>query len=45
MISTNVPAGELDRFMQLALKAKSQKVSTLSLVPPLVEHRGPGHRR
>ncbi|MDN4175041.1 LCP family protein [Nocardioides sp. SOB77] len=36
MISTNVPASELDTFMDLALKARSQKVSTLSLVPPMI---------
>ena len=36
MISTNVPAREVDRFLALAMKAKSQKVSTLSLVPPMI---------
>lgn len=36
MVSTNIPAGEVDRFIALALKAKSQKIATLSLVPPLV---------
>lgn len=36
MISTNVPASELDTFMDLALKARGQKVSTLSLVPPMI---------
>ena len=36
MISTDVPSGELGRFISLALKAKSQKVSTLSLVPPMI---------
>ena len=36
MISTNVPASEVDHFMQLALEAKGQKVSTLSLVPPMI---------
>jgi hypothetical protein len=41
MISTNVPAGELDRFAQLALKAKGQKVSTLSLVPPMIATANP----
>ena len=41
MISTNIPASELDRFVQLALKAKGQKVSTLSLVPPLVNTADP----
>lgn len=36
MISTNIPASEVDTFVQLAMKAKSQKTATLSLVPPLV---------
>jgi hypothetical protein len=36
MISTNIPPGEVDRFISLALKARSQKVSTVSLVPPAV---------
>jgi hypothetical protein len=41
MISTNLPASELDRFMALALKAKDQKVSTLSLVPPMINTGDP----
>ncbi|MBC9735549.1 LCP family protein [Nocardioides marmotae] len=36
MISTNLPASELDTFMDLALKARGQKLSTLSLVPPMI---------
>lgn len=36
MLSTNVPTSEVGRFVDLALKARSQKISTLSLVPPLV---------
>ncbi|CAN5171507.1 hypothetical protein BH09ACT11_BH09ACT11_02840 [soil metagenome] len=36
MLQTSIPAGEVDRFIDLALKAKGQKISTLSLVPPLV---------
>jgi len=36
MVSTSVPAGEVGKFVDLALKAKSQKVATVSLVPPLV---------
>ena len=36
MISTNIPASEVDRFISLALKARGQKVSTVSLVPPMV---------
>jgi LCP family protein required for cell wall assembly len=41
MISTDIPASEVDRFMELALKAKGQPVSTLSLVPPLVNTADP----
>ena len=41
MISTNVPASEVDRFAQLALRARGQKVATLSLVPPLVNTADP----
>ncbi len=41
MISTNLPASELDRFMSLAMKAKEQKMSTLSLVPPLINTADP----
>lgn len=41
MISTDIPVGEVDRFMALALKAKGQKVSTLSLVPPMINTADP----
>ena len=41
MVSTNIPAGEFDSFAQLALRARGQKVSTLSLVPPLVDTANP----
>ena len=37
MVQTSIPAGEVDRFIGLALKAKSQKISTLSVVPPLFD--------
>ena len=37
MVSTSIPASEVDRFIALALKAKSEKIGTLSLVPPLVD--------
>ena len=36
MISTNIPPSEVDRFISLALKARDQKVSSVSLVPPMV---------
>jgi polyisoprenyl-teichoic acid--peptidoglycan teichoic acid transferase len=41
MVSTNLPARELDRFIDLALKARSQRISTLSLVPPLINTADP----
>ncbi len=34
VISTNLPASELDRFIDLAIKAKSQPLATVSFVPP-----------
>ena len=41
MISTNVPHSEVDNFMGLALRAKSQKIATLSLVPPMINTADP----
>jgi len=41
VISTNLPASELDRFMDLAIKAKSQPVETMSFVPPMVDTGDP----
>jgi polyisoprenyl-teichoic acid--peptidoglycan teichoic acid transferase len=41
MISTNIPAGEVDTFVSLALKARGQKISTLSLVPPMINTADP----
>jgi polyisoprenyl-teichoic acid--peptidoglycan teichoic acid transferase len=41
MVSTDIPSSEVDRFMQLALKAKGQPVSTLSLVPPMIDTAHP----
>ena len=40
-LSTNLPASEVDRFIPLALKARDQKVSTLSLVPPMINTADP----
>jgi LCP family protein required for cell wall assembly len=36
MISTDIPPGEVDKFISLALKARAQKISTVSLVPPMI---------
>lgn len=41
MISTNIPGSEVDRFISLALEARNQKVSTLSLVPPMINTADP----
>ncbi len=41
MVSTSIPTGEVDRFLDLALKARSQKISTLSVVPPMVNTADP----
>lgn len=36
-VSTSIPPGEVGTMADLALKAKSQRISSLSLVPPLVD--------
>ncbi len=41
MISTDIPASEVDRFVALALKAKGQPIATLSLVPPMINTGDP----
>lgn len=41
MISTNLPSSEVDRFIQLAMMVKGQKISTLSLVPPMINTAEP----
>lgn len=41
LVSTNLPASELDTFIDLALKARSQPVSTVSFVPPMVDTADP----
>lgn len=41
MVSTDLPASEVDTFLSLALKARSQKIATVSLVPPLVNTSDP----
>jgi LCP family protein required for cell wall assembly len=41
MISTNLPRSEVDRFIALALKAKDQKLASVSLVPPLIDTGNP----
>jgi LCP family protein required for cell wall assembly len=41
MVSTNIPSSEFGHFAELALKARGQKVSTLSLVPPMINTADP----
>lgn len=41
MVSTNIPSSEVDRFISLALRAKSQKIATVSLVPPAINTAHP----
>jgi LCP family protein required for cell wall assembly len=41
MVKTDIPASELDRFMQLALKSRSLPVQTLSFVPPMIKTYDP----
>ena len=41
MLSTNMPGSEFDTFIALALKAKDQKMSSVSLVPPLLNTSDP----
>jgi hypothetical protein len=41
VISTSIPNGEVGTFVDLALKAKSQKVTSVQFVPPLVLPKHP----
>src|SRR6266545_5901280 len=41
MVETNLPASELQNFMDLAMKAKSQKIATVSFVPPMINSAEP----
>lgn len=41
MITTDIPSGALGDFADLALKARGQKVSTVSLVPPQINTAHP----
>lgn len=43
LLSTDIPARELDRFVDLALKARSQPISTVSFVPPLIDTGDPDY--
>jgi LCP family protein required for cell wall assembly len=41
MLSTNIPSSEVDRFIALALRARQQRVASLSLVPPMINTGDP----
>lgn len=41
MISTDLPRSEVDNFVSLALKAKSEPIATVSLVPPMIDTANP----
>ena len=41
---TSIPASEVDRFIGLAIKARDQKISTLSIVPPMFDTYEPDAR-
>jgi len=41
LVTTDLPASELGRFAELAMKARSQPVSTVSFVPPEVNTSDP----
>jgi LCP family protein required for cell wall assembly len=43
LLSTDIPASELDRFVDLALKARTQPISTVSFVPPRVDTGDPDY--
>jgi LCP family protein required for cell wall assembly len=43
LLTTNIPAKQLGTFMDLALKARNEKVSTLSLVPPVIYTGNPDY--
>jgi LCP family protein required for cell wall assembly len=45
LLTTDIPKSELDVFVDLALKAKTQKVSTVSLVPPVIYTGNPDFKK
>jgi LCP family protein required for cell wall assembly len=44
VVSTDVPAGELDTFLTLATRARGQKVTSVQFVPPLIAPARPDLR-
>lgn len=45
LLSTDIPQKDLDVFMDLALKAKAEKISTVSLVPPVIYTGNPDYAK
>lgn len=43
LVSTDIPHRELDTFVALALQAKSQPITTLSFVPPMIDTSEPDY--
>jgi LCP family protein required for cell wall assembly len=41
LLETNLPASELDTFVDLSLKARSQRIGTVSFVPPQITTADP----
>ena len=41
LLETNLPASELDRFAELAMKARTQPISSVSFVPPAINTADP----
>jgi len=45
MLSTDIPRQDLATFMDLAIKAKGQKISSVSLVPPVIYTGNPDYKK
>jgi hypothetical protein len=45
LMTTDIPAAQVGSFMDLALKARQQKVATVSLVPPAIYTGNPDYRK
>ena len=45
LLTTDIPAKQLGTFMDLALKARAQKISTVSLVPPKIYTGNPDYEK
>jgi len=41
LITTDLPKSEVDRFMELSLKARNQPIRTVSFVPPMISTGNP----